>query len=325
MNASPEKVAEFPAMSYDDVRERVREAMTADGLSNSTVAREAGLAPSTMSEFLTGKYKGDNHGIAASLLKWLNSRAQSEQMRQLLPGVPGWIETPTSKKIAGVLTFVQAFEDIGVIYGGAGLSKTTTIRRYGDKNPNVFVTTATPATAGSATMLAEIASSIGLRDIPLHPARLQASIVKHLKGTKGLLVIDEAQHLTKQALESARSLHDACGVGLALAGNAAVYNQLWGRHDNGFAQFFSRIGRRLALTKPLRGDVHAIAAAYGVRDKDSIALCEEIARRPGALRMQVKVLRLAMMGSDGGKVEADAIRSAWNELQGEQTDGGDYV
>lgn len=323
MNASPEKVHAFPGLSYDDVRQNVREAMQAEGLTNATVARESGVATSTLSEFLNGKYKGNQHEVAQSLLKWLNSRAQTEQLRQLMPGVPGWIETPTSTKIINVLTYAQAFNDFVVIYGGAGVSKTTSLRRYKEKNPNVFIVTATPATAGAAVMLAEIAMALGMKDFPMHPARLQSAIVQKVTGSNGLLAIDEAQHLTKQALESARSIHDATGVGLAFLGNASVYNQVYGKNDNGFAQLYSRIGRRLALKGPQRGDMHAIASAFGIRDKESLDLCESIARKPGALRMMVKSLRLARAGAGDQPVTADHIAAAYHELQGE--DGGSHA
>lgn len=328
MTDNTEKVIEFPAdaVTVDDVREKVRAIIEAEGISQSAAAKEAGVSTSAFSEFMGGTYKGNKDKVARELLRWVNARVQSEQMRQLLPGVPAFIETPTAKKILGALTYAQAFGDIAVIYGGAGMSKTTSIRRYRDKNPNVFLATVTPATAGVAVMLQEIALSMGLRDFPLHPAKLQAAIIRGLTGSRGLLVIDEAQHLTKQALESARSLHDATGVGLALSGNASVYSQLLGKNDNGFAQLYSRVGRRVALTKAMRGDVLAIAGVYGVRDKKSLEFCEDIARRPGALRMLVKVLRLASMGAGEATVGTDHMSSAWAELQGhEKTDGGDYV
>src|ERR1035437_1267786 len=47
-------------------------------------------------------------------------------------------------------------------------------------------------------------------------------------GTGGLLVIDEAQHLSVAALDQIRSIHDATDLGIALVGNQQVYARLTG-------------------------------------------------------------------------------------------------
>lgn len=305
-------------LNLDEVRERVRSVLEAEGISQSAVAKEAGISAATLSQFLKGDYAGDNNKVGGELIKWLNRREQSDELAAVMPQAPDWIDTPTAKRIQDALHYAQLAGDIAVIYGGAGLSKTTTIRRYRGTSPNVWVVTATPATASVGVLLEEIAIAMGLRDFPLHPAKLQRAIIRQISDTRGLLIIDEAQHLTKQALEAARSIHDATGVGLALSGNAAVYNRLYGGGNNGFAQLFSRVGKRVALIRPVAGDVHRIAGAFGVGGKDERLALEEIGRKPGALRMVVKVLRLAAVTAGGGEnIRIAHINGAWRELQGE--------
>lgn len=316
MSADTGKVVTM--VNLDEVRERVRAVAEAEGLSQNAVAKEAGVSAATLSQFLAGSYAGDNNKVAGELTKWLNRREQSAEMAAVMPQAPDWIDTPTARKIYDALHYAQVAGDIACIYGGAGLSKTTTIRRYRTQAPNVWVVIATPATASGSVLLEEIAIAMGLRDFPLHPAKLQRAIVRQISDTRGLLIIDEAQHLTKQALEAARSIHDATGVGLALSGNAAVYNRLYGGGNNGFAQLFSRVGKRVALIRPVAGDVHRIAAAFSVTGKDERLALEEIGKKPGALRMVVKVLRLAAVTAGGGSaIRLAHINGAWRELQGE--------
>ena len=76
-------------------------------------------------------------------------------------------------------------------------------------------------------------------------------IVQRLQGTKGLLILDEAQHLMLPALESLRSIYDTTECGLVLMGNEAVYSRLSGRRSAEFAHLFSRVGSVLKLEKPL--------------------------------------------------------------------------
>lgn len=316
MTAENQKIVPLPAINADELRERVRAVLDKEGISQNTAAREAGLSSSALSQWLTDQYRGDNVKTAQAVMSWLNARSASDKLHAVMPTAPAWVEAPTARRIFEALSYAQMAGDIAVIYGGAGLSKTTTIRHYASDHPNVWTVTATPATSSVGVFLEEMALTMGLHDFALHPARLHRTICKSMRDTRGLLVIDEAQHLTKQALEAARSIHDATGIGLALAGNASVFNRIYGRGDNGFAQLFSRVGKRVPLVRPLAGDVHAVAAAFGVTGKDQRADLEELGRRPGALRMVVKTLRLASVFAQGKPIEVAHIRAAIDDLQG---------
>ena len=304
-------------INHGDLRERLRRLMADEALSQNTIARGSGISSSALSQFLQGEYSGDNNKVAAALVRWINHRTASDKINAIMPVAPGWVDAPTARRIYDALSYAQVAGDIAVIYGGAGLSKTTTIRRYRDQNPNVWVATATPATASVGVLLEEIALALGLRDFPLHPARLQRAVISKMMDTGGLLIVDEAQHLTKQALEAARSIHDSTTVGLALSGNASVFNRLYGGGDNGFAQLYSRVGKRVRLVRPLAGDVLAISKSFGVAGAAETKLLEEIARKPGALRMVVKTLRLASVITRGSPIARGHIEQAWNDLQGD--------
>lgn len=316
LEKTADQVGNVISLNPAELRERVRAVMTSEEISQAQVAREAGLSTSVISQWLSDTYRGDSIKVAGAMMTWLQSRDESARMNAILPVAPTWIETPTAKRIYDTLTYAQHVGDIAVIYGGAGLGKSSAIRRYRDKNLNVWVVTATPATSGAPVLLDEIAIALGLKNYPLHPARLQRAIIAHIQNTGGVIIIDEAQHLTKPALEAARSLHDVTGIGLVASGNAEMFTKVYNGKGNGFAQFYSRIGKRLALTKPVLGDTHAIAGAFKVTAKEELRELERIALRPGALRMVVKVLRLASVFAGGGKIALTHIKAAWEDLQG---------
>jgi len=312
------------AMPPDELRNRVKAAIAA-GMKQAQVAKEADLTAPVLSQWLQGKYPGDNQTVEVKLSRWLATRGQAEEVRQVLPELPDFVETPTARRILGALIYAQTAEDIAVIYGGAGLGKTSTIRHYRETNSSVWVVTATPASAQVGPLLDRIATMLGITEGRRDPATLEIEIIKKLTGSRGLLVIDEAQHLTNKALETVRSIHDATAVGLVLSGNAQVYAQLHGgsRADN-FAQLFSRIGKQVRLVRAQDGDVAAIAREMRVHGAEEIALLKEIATKPGGLRQMVKVLRQACMYAAGRvppvDATADDIRAAYAELSGERTD-----
>ena len=229
---------------------------------------------------------------------------------------PAWVETPTAKRINAALNYAQAVTDIAIVYGGTGTGKTWTANHYRSNGMNVWCATMTPATSGVVPALEEVCAALGLPRAngaaPLHRA-----IVTHLSGTSGLLIIDEAQHMTPAALDQIRGIHDAARVGLALLGSQAIYASLIGGESAGtLERLRSRIGKQLGLQGATQGDVEAIAFAWGISSKGSVKLLVDISGKAGGLRGVVKALRLAAMQADavGRAVNEADLKAAWREL-----------
>lgn len=283
------------------------------------IARETSLSPAAVSTWLKGEYKGDNNAVEEKISIWLAAWKRKNAAADLAPTLPQWVATPTAQKIIGALAYAQIAGDITVIYGGAGLGKTCSHEEYQRKNPNVWLVTMAPDTAGIFAALEEIAETIGLRGIPGRASRLRRELVKKFRGSAGLLIIDEAQHLSVEALESIRAIHDATGIGLALSGNEKVYTNLFGGGKMAtFAQLHSRVGRRLRLTRTSRNDAAAMLDAGGIKGKQEREMLIEIALKGRALRGMVKVWNLAMMSSKGcaEPFNVKHIKSAWNDTGG---------
>lgn len=302
------------------LQERVRAVMDAEGLSLTGLSQLTGVGKTRLSQWLKDKYPGDNGAIETDIRRWLESREAAAELEGQLPAAPEWVETASARAVIGALSFAQMAEAVSVVYGGAGVGKTTTIRRYRKQAPNVWVVTATPACASTGALLKRIAQALGMRTTGTVDA-LEASIIERMRETRGLLVIDEAQHLTHRALDAVRSIHDAAGIGLALVGNEIVYSQLTGGSRSvGFAQLFSRVAKRVRLAKAKDADVLALLDAWGIQAKDARQFCLAIGRRPGALRGLSQTLRLASMfaTSAGQRLPGvEQIRDAWADLGGE--------
>lgn len=300
----------------------VREELDAFGVSPSRLARESGLSVARVSQWLKGSYGGaDLPVMEKALASWLSAAREGREMaaRGYIPTVPAWLNTPTASKILLALKYAHKLADIAVIYGGAGLGKTMTAQRYGEDVPDVWIATMTPSISGVSACLERVGQAVGLASIPTGGARAEQAIVNRIKGTGGLLIVDEAQHLPVACLDALRSLYDASGVGLAIMGNESVYTQLTGGSRRAhFAQLFSRIGRRERLTRPSAGDIDVLLDAWGVKEAKARALCREIGSKAGALRGLTKVLRMArlMMGEGETELSAGAMEAAWAELGG---------
>ncbi len=302
-----------------ELREQITTIMSTDkALSQSVVAKETGISGATLSQWLGATYKGNNEAVETKLRIWMEAHNARVAAGDQLPEAPSYVDTPTASRVIAALSYAQIAGDIAVGYGAAGLGKTTACEQYQASRPNVWIATMTPASSGVVTALEEICDAMGVTDGG-GARRMSRAITKRVTGTHGLLVIDEAQHLSVPALDQIRSIHDATGIGIALVGNEGVYARMaGGRNAAQLDRLFSRIGKRLALKKSSDADIKALVKAWGITDAKCMPTLLEIARRPGALRALTKTLRLASMqaAAEGRPICCQDVRAAARELGG---------
>lgn len=308
-------MARPPALSPEEqdlLRARVNALMQEEKLSQKQVATEAGIGYSTFAAWLAGTYTGDTSTQARVVRKWVSHREQRKEVRDALPGDPGFQETPTARRVINLLRYCQSAPDVGVIAGGAGIGKTQSVEEYRRRSPNVFVVTAEPVMRSASRFVAEVGATLGVTG-QRTASRLSAAISERLAGLAALLVIDEAQHLGPDALDQARAFHDRAKCGLVFVGNQSVYSRMGdGRAE--FAQIFSRIGMKITQAKPRDEDVNLMLDAWALSIDRKLP--QAIAKKPGALRGLNKALRIAhMLAAGDGVAVGDAhVRAAWEQI-----------
>lgn len=317
MNA--EVVVMQPKPDPETVLEAVRAAMVARGMSQVQVAREAGVSASSLTQLLGGTYNANPRQLCTKLERWL-AGLRERATQPAMPSAPEWVGTPSAERVLAALTYAQLAGDVAVVYGGAGVGKSTAARECQRRYPNVWLATMSPATAGVAPALEEVCLALGMRELPGGGARMLREICQRVRNTGGLLVVDEAQHLSVPALDALRSIHDATGIGLALMGNELIYARMTGGTRAAWLdRLFSRIGRRLRLTRSTKEDVVRLAAEYGVTEAETVRRLVSIGSQAGALRGVSKCLRLAQMMAAGAQEALGArhVDAAWRDLTGE--------
>ncbi len=286
-------------------------------LSQVEVAKRVGLSSTVISQWLQGKYNGSSEAVEKKIRNWLNAHIDHASTKAEIPPAPSFLETPTSRRILNALRYAQVAKDIAVIYGAAGVGKTKTLANYLETNPNVWLAPMSTDCSGVVPVLEEVALAIGLRELPNGGSRIRRAIINRITGTEGLLVIDEAQHLSVNSLEALRFIYDHSDVGLALVGNELVYGRLTGgKRAEHFAQLFSRVGKRLRLGTPTQKDASVIIDHYNVRDRDARESLLRIAEMPGGLRGLVKTLRMAILIAQSQTVLREHVQQAWSDGTG---------
>jgi len=303
------------AEEIEAIRSEVRQIVESEGIKLTVIADEAGIAYGTFTPWLGGNYKGDNATFALKVRRWLETRQARGRTQAVLPTAPKFVMTATASKILDVLGYAQTAPDFAVVVGGAGIGKTTAIEAYAERASNVFVVTAEPCLASPNNMLSALADVIAVPE--KRSVYLSRAICGRLRGAAALIVIDEGQHLSSQALDQLRTIHDKAGVGIVIAGNESVYSRLQGNERNAqFAQLYSRVGMRMTQAKSRARDICALIEAWGIQGEREIALLKLIAAKSGALRSMTKVIRLAHMiaAGDGEDMRERHIRLAWQQL-----------
>lgn len=287
-------------------------------LTQAEIGRQSGINPTRLNQWLRGSYAGDQVRLEAEVARWIDAYQQRRLENKALPAAPAWIATPSAERVLAALSYAQVAADVVLIYGGAGLGKTTGIREYAKTNPQVFVATMSPAAAGVVPALEEVSEAVGVKASG-GAARSHRAVVKALAGSYGLLVIDEAQHLNTQALDQMRSIHDTTGIGLALVGNEQVYTAMTGGNRAAYLdRLYSRVGKRVKLAGATKGDVDALISAWAFKGTGCRQMLHDIAARPGGLRGLTKTLRLASMFAAGREEAPNCgdIKAAWRDLGG---------
>lgn len=208
------------------------------------------------------------------------------------------------------LRFAQSTGSVVMIHGEPGVGKTITLKDYKRKGASVWLVTMSPDTASKVPMLQEIGIMLGL-PIRGGAAHMRRAIVARIIKTGGVLLVDEAQHLDKPALEQLRRIHDEAETGLVVCGNTELKAKIETSH-----QFNSRIGMKVRLTRPSQSDVAKLAGQYDVADTDALEFLHGIAQLPGGLRCVVKTVQLALMSAmgDAQPTNFQHLASAWSGL-----------
>lgn len=283
------------------------------------IAQQSGISSGALSAYLKGTYTGNIGNIESALTNWLATR---EKKAKVFVEAPHFIEIPTAKKVFSALDMAKILPTMVTVYGASGVGKTKACQEYAKSNQNVWMITASPARATLSSILFELALELGINDAPRRKDRLSRMITKKLKGTQGLVIIDESDHLPYDALEEIRIIQEETETGFALIGNDKVYTRIQGgvNQAHEYARLWSRIGNNCGLKASTKGDIKAIAQAWGldVADKDLMTVLYDIGGKAGGLRALTQYLRLAGMTAkgQGTVITLDLILTAQAQMKG---------
>jgi len=318
----PQEMARWQELraSVDDIR-------AAENTSLADLSRRIGMPDGTFNQWFNGKYAGRLDTQNRQVANWLEAR-NAPAANVEIAASPSFLPTSVSAEMIEVFILAQRAPGFCLVHGAAGVGKTTAAEHYRQKTGNVFVVTMNEKTRTVDGLLGEIADTLDLS--PCSSALLARQIRKRLtrRGDGTLLILDEAQHLSDEAVNQARHFVDKAGCGVVLLGNSESYSRLDGwigqeggrgrssRSGRTYAQLQSRVFLRMHAAKAPVEDIRLFGRAWGITDEASLQVLVAIGKKPGTLRQVDMTCRLArLIASDNGRgvPTREDLEKAWSK------------
>lgn len=272
--------------------------------SQSAVAKALGVSKATLNLYLQNKYAGDVHALNNKVQSYLNLMQKREKTAQL---DIDFVQTNTAKQILSFLGLAHVLQQMGIIYGGAGVGKTTCLKEYQRANPAcVLIEPDTGFTA--KVLLQELCRALG-QDSRGNIHEMTERVVETLRGSGRMLMIDEAELLPLRALESIRRIHDKSGCAVMLVGMPKLLLNLKGPFAE-FKQLYSRVSVRLDVGENLsEADLRQmIKETLGIENES--VLKELIKTAQGGARKLAKLMLLLQYLMQVNQLKPDELDKA---------------
>ena len=191
---------------------------------------------------------------------------------------------------------------------------------YAKKNPMSVLITA-DVTSTVKTLLEDILAGLGCKSTAGNRSQAKRQLVKELRDTNRMIIIDEAQHLKLPTLEAVRGIiYDLCHCGVLLVGNENVYNKMLGKQKAPFAQLFSRVGICRGFVQPRyqigMDDIRQVFCQDIDLPEECLQYLHGVANKAGGLRSAIKlfVMSWEISNNSGEEMNLDMIKAAENYL-----------
>ena len=283
-------------MTESEARTAILEYRERTGKSQNATAREIGISSSALSQFISGTYAADTRTIITAIEQLLKISGK----REAAPKKRAYKATTTSQQVTFTITLSHVQGELCVVHGDPGVGKTMAIKQYAKENPDAIVITVSSANrtvTGINEMIAEKLKITGK-----NTRRMTAEIIAKLKGSKRVIIIDEAQHLKQHVVNHLRCIVDGTEdedtgerVGMVLIGNDEIYHELAVKKAEGHKQTNDRVyhwervtasNTQLEDTKQIFSDIECEGEALALLHKISVQV---------STRKAVQVLNKALI------------------------------
>lgn len=230
-------------MTKDEIFNRFDQLVEELGSQNKA-CKAVGVSAPIIVQLRKGEYPGDTQKQLDKLTSYFEVKSETSDVYEEIRYAP----ISTSKKVYSTIRSCHIKGGFAVVTGDAGIGKTKAITKYAEDNAGTTVViTINPCQKSAKAVIKLLAMKL---NIPLHQSTddMWFSIADKLHDGM-VVIVDEAQLLTYQAIETLRSLadyFDNCGqtLGVALIGNNGIRERIEGKTREIYRQVNNRTWQR---------------------------------------------------------------------------------
>jgi len=292
-----------------ELKDALVEYRTRHNLSLVELGQQLASNATQVSRYLNGKPVGDVDRLEDIIEDVLKNEHRRKESRGKL------FTTPVSHALAGTCEIIRETNDMGLVFGPAGIGKSCAIELYAAANPTSIPATTTTWRCTGQAIEALICAGVSMRGWGGNTNR-GTYLTSKLSGSNRLIIVDNAHKLRQSGLAWLFDFHDATQCPIALVGNPSVLDVI--RQND---QWFSRIGIKRELRvnpKSARSiSTQLLQTLLPEAATELQDLCEQVAEHQGHFRAVRKQLLLARKIRENEKETPawpDAFRMAHSQL-----------
>lgn len=268
---------------HEEVLREAKEYIKTKGVSQAAFAKLVGIGESTFSRWMGGTL--DNTSSQDRIICTFLHKESERKTIKTANQMP-YMSTNISKRIWGLLNYSALTRCIGVVYGDAGVGKTTTIKEWAKSRADAIIIKADKVIGSrNKGLLKALARALKTQNYG-QSDDIYYAILSRLKQEDRVIIIDEAQHLSLSNIELLRDIYDDSETPVIFVGNERIYSKIAGDKTNDYAQIYSRIGAKehVLTDDTTREDVQKICVGV---DEEGCDYLYSIAQNSGGLRSAV--------------------------------------
>ncbi len=202
------------------------------GIPLARVAREIDFSESVVSQWRGGSYPGNVDEVTRAINQWMERDARRAAAEKPKDSVPTWV----AETIRTIACQADRLNMMAAIVAPSGSGKTMVLKAMERELRGILIYCTEALTPRE--LLLSLAHGMGKKTAAGTEASLMRTVVDALRGTRRIILLDEA-HQLKKAIRCVRAIHDQAQVPIIMAGTSDILRFVDDRTD-GRGQFSRR-------------------------------------------------------------------------------------
>lgn len=300
--------------NWRDLRSNVVDVAAKRGWGKAETGKRIGMADSSFSMWLSGTLEGVLENANSTVRRWLESFEEASTIASALVQSPTFFMSRAASEIHKTLYLAQTLPGFVTITLDAGRGKTFACEEFRRGKPTVHMVTLHEKSCTVTGAVNILARQMGER--VFNQGEVVEIIGEKLRRSgNSLLIVDEAQHADRRAVNQFRVFSDQYKTGVALVGNAEIRRRIAQEGPNAASrdQIVSRIDKNLKRDPGRAEDVSAFIEAWGIDNPASVKFLSGLGMKGGALRQIDRTIKIACLaaGCDADGLERKHLEAAW--------------